>query len=175
MARLEVGQKLPDFDALTKDGTVRISELVQKNTLIVFLRYLGCSLCQYELYVLKEHIAEIDKTGGQVIAVLQSAPETLESVSFPFTVISDEKGKIYKLLDIKPAESKEQLGGEIGKAKRPKIKELGFQHGKYEGEELQLPAVFGVTPSLDVFYVKYGVEAADTPSAEEIVKILSEA
>ncbi len=49
----------------------------------------------------------------------------------------------YKLLDIKAAASMEDmLGPEAKREKIGKARGMGFVHGEYEGEELQLPAAF---------------------------------
>lgn len=141
--------------------------------MLIFLRYLGCTMCQYELMVLIENNSKFIETGGQIIVFLQSPLETLADEEFPFTVVSDENGDIYKLLDIKPAASKSELRGEKREKLDPVIKGLGIQHGKYEGEELQLPAAFAVDRDLNVYYAKYGTEVADIPEVEEIIELLA--
>ncbi len=174
MARLQVNDRLPEFRVLTKDGTFSIKELVDRNTMLIFLRYLGCTMCQYELWLLMENNKKFIEAGGQIIVFLQSSLETLSEETFPFTVVSDENRKIYELLDIRAAERKEELRGEKREKLDPVIKSMGFEHGKYEGEELQLPAAFAVDKELNVYYTKYGVEVADIPEVAEIIELLAQ-
>ena len=55
-----------------------------------------------------------------------------------------------------------------------KVKEEGFQHGAYEGEELQLPACFVVDGNLTITYAHYGKNAADIPTVEELAQLVKE-
>ena len=58
------------------------------------------------------------------------------------------------------------------KAKKQKIKEAGFVHGKYEGNEQQLPAMFDVDPDGSVVYAHYAKNSIDMPTVEEMFRIL---
>lgn len=57
-------------------------------------------------------------------------------------------------------------------AKKQKIKEAGFVHGKYEGNEQQLPAMFVVDPDGSVVYAHYAKNSIDMPTVEEMLRIL---
>ena len=59
-----------------------------------------------------------------------------------------------------------------GVIKAVKAAAKGYKHGAYEGEELQLPAVFIVDNDRKVSFVHYGAHVADIPSAEALVKLL---
>ena len=50
--------------------------------------------------------------------------------------------------------------------------EAGFSHGKYEGDELQLPAVWVVEADGTLSYVKYGEAVADIPTPDELIAML---
>jgi peroxiredoxin len=148
-----------------------------RKTLLLFLRYYGCTLCQYDMAVLKEKYAEIQAVGGQVMVVLQSDPallaEELGSPDvYPFEIICDPKAELYTLFEIAPAASMAELGSEKVMEKIQAAKGMGLSHGRYEGIEEQLPAAFVVDGDLTVTYAHYGTNGADIPDVEEIVALL---
>ena len=76
-ARLTVGEVMPNFTYDTPFATgLTLSDTVQKTpkTALLFLRYYGCTLCQYDIHQLAENYHQITDVGGQVIVVLQSPP-----------------------------------------------------------------------------------------------------
>lgn len=83
-ARLTVGEVMPNFTYDTPFATaLTLSDTVQKTskTALLFLRYYGCTLCQYDIHQLTENYHQITDVGGQVIVVLQSDPAGLPTVS----------------------------------------------------------------------------------------------
>lgn len=79
-ARLTVGEVMPNFTYDTPFATgLTLSDTVQKTpkTALLFLRYYGCTLCQYDIHQLAENYHQITDVGGQVIVVLQSDPAGL--------------------------------------------------------------------------------------------------
>ena len=132
-------------------------------TMLLFLRYYGCSLCQYDMLMLKEQYAKILAVNGVVKVVLQSDP----------ALLADELGNpnVYPF-EITPAESMAQLGGGKVMEKIKKIQELGLKHGRYEGVEEQLPAAFVIDENMTVTYAHYGKDGADIPEPDEIAELL---
>ncbi|MBQ7081980.1 MAG: hypothetical protein IJM93_00350, partial [Oscillospiraceae bacterium] len=57
-------------------------------------------------------------------------------------------------------------------AKIEKVRASGFVHGKYEGNEQQLPAMFVVDPDGTVIYAHYAENSIDMPSVDEMLEIL---
>ncbi len=178
MPKLTVGATLPDFTFDTPFAQGRTmaqtAAAVQGKTALVFLRYYGCTLCQYDIHQFLVEHAKIAATGGQMLVVLQSDPAKIAGQqgpeALPFDIICDPEQKLYKEFDIRPAKSK--LGmvnlktiGKLSKAK-------AFTHGEYEGDELQLPAVFVVTPDMKLTHVHYGTAAGDVPTPEELAELL---
>ncbi len=146
-------------------------------TMLLFLRYYGCTLCQYDMAVLKEEYAKIHAVNGQVKVVLQSDPALLADELgspdiYPFEIICDPDGALYNLFEIAPAESMAQLGGGKVMEKIAKAKEMGLSHGRYEGVEEQLPAAFVIDDTLTVTYARYGENGADIPSVDEMAELL---
>ena len=54
----------------------------------------------------------------------------------------------------------------IGKMKQ--AKSAGLEHGKYEGDELQLPAVFVLDRERTVTHAHYGKKVSDVPDADTL-------
>lgn len=180
--KLEIGNKMPNFtvDVVFKRG-VSLKELLgNQKTALLFLRYAGCTLCRFDMMMLKKEYEKITGVGGKVLVVLQSDPDKLSNEIdkdfYPYDIICDPNQTLYKELEIKPANSQEEM---IGLGTMEKIKEVetsGLTHGDYEGNEMQLPAVFIVDKDLTVFYEHYATNVTDIPNVyelEELFKKLS--
>ena len=180
MSRLNVRDTMPDFEFATPYAPVdRLSEAVQKcpgRTAIVFLRYYGCRMCQLDMIDYEKNYGAIAAAGGQLLVVLQSDPAKLAAQipegSVPYTIVCDPGQKLYRMFDIRPAASKETMKDETSAAKFARIEALKLVHGDYEGEELQLPAAFVVDHDLTVTYAHYGRVISDTPTADELGKLV---
>ena len=57
MAKLAVGEKMLDFTATGAFGPEEAlsSRVGNGKTAIIFLRYYGCTLCQYDIHTYAEH------------------------------------------------------------------------------------------------------------------------
>lgn len=180
MARLTVGKRMQDISFSTPFEQGRtLSETVKRvkgKTAIIFLRYYGCPLCQYDIHQFAVSYDRIRKTKGQILVVLQSDPDDMaqqmEKEDLPFDIICDPKQELYRLFEIKPAGSKEELVDEKSKVKILAAREAGFSHGKYEGEELQLPAIFITDHERKLVYVHYGKSIGDILLPEELAEAM---
>ncbi len=186
MPRLKVGDKLPRFTFNTayRNG-VGIYDSIAGHplTLLWVLRYIGCTTCRYDVHVLSQRYEEFRRLGAQLFVVMQSEPQTvredLKDAAIPFDIICDTDMELYELLEVRAAPSKEArtptdpVQVEKLAEKKRKIKELGFVHGKYEGNEQQLPALFIVDEEGTVRYAHYAVNSIDMPTADEALKLLS--
>lgn len=100
-ARLTVGEVMPNFIYDTPFATgLTLSDTVQKTpkTALLFLRYYGCTLCQYDIHQLAENYHQITDVGGQVIVVLQSDPTGLPMVSLlctPYALREKKNQRIF--------------------------------------------------------------------------------
>lgn len=176
---LAAGDVLDDFSFMTPfRSDVSISETAAKagKTAIVFLRYFGCTLCQYDIHKYKEGYDAIRKAGGQLLVVLQSAPEVIrEDINegdLPFDIVCDPHAELYIAYNVLPAASFAGLTGPGTMDKINAAVSAGFTHGKYEGSELQLPAAFIIDKDLKVTYAHYGTSASDIPSAAELAELM---
>ncbi len=181
VAKLEIGQYLPDFEYVTPFSAGHtLAETAEKapKTALVFLRYWGCPLCQYDIHLLAQAHADLTVNGGQLLVVLQSDPAGLaqqlgSANALPFPIICDPEQKLYKAFCIAPAASMAKMAdlkmvGRIIKATR-----LGFRHGAYEGDEQQLPAAFVIDGHRKILYAHYAASVSDMPNAAELAKLLS--
>lgn len=179
MARLNVGEVFPNFTVDTSSkNQVTIQELVKQKTVFWVIRYIGCTVCRYDVHLLAQKYDEIKDKGYELYVVMQSNQEhvqkDLKEASIPFDIICDPKMEIYNTLDIVPAKTQEELIGDLEalQAKGKKAGECGFVHGDYEGDELQLPALFVVDENCKVTYSHYGKHITDMPSVDELVDVV---
>lgn len=180
MSKLTVGEKLPEFVYDTPFAAgVSMGETagkVQGKTALVFLRYYGCTLCQYDIHMFAGEYEKITAAGGQLLVALQSDPrklaEQMAPGDLPFAILCDPEQTLYKRFEIGSAASKEKLLDlkTVGKVARAKAS--GFRHGDYEGDELQLPAVFVVNRDMELTHVHYGVSGGDVPTPGELAELL---
>lgn len=178
MAKIHVGDRFPDFRIETVYGTASsITECTgDGKTAFVFLRYYGCTLCQYEMINYAEHYKDIVGNDGRLYVVLQSTIDSIKkqtaAEAFPFDIICDPKEELYKELNIPAAKDMEELGGGDVMSKIAEAGKLNLSHGDYEGEELQLPATFVINKDMTVTYVRYGENVGDTPTYTELKTLL---
>ena len=93
----------------------------------------------------------------------------------PFDIICDPSQSLYKEFEIGSVAEKADLFDEEGKKFIAAIKASGeFPHGKYEGDELQLPASFVVDRDLNVVYSRYGKRANDVISPDDLASVLAQ-
>ena len=154
-ARLTVGEVMSNFTYDTPFATgLTLSDTVQKTpkTALLFLRYYGCTLCQYDIHQLAENYHQITDVGGQVIVVLQSDPaglaQELQPDTFPFSILCDPKAALYERFGIQPAASMAKMADAGTMLKIAKATAAGYKHGAYEGNELQLCGGQGAEDSL---------------------------
>ena len=110
MAKLEIGQIMPDFDYVTPFSTghtMAATAAKAPKTALVFLRYWGCPLCQYDIHLLAQAHDQITAAGGQLLVVLQSDPASLaeklgNEQALPFSIVCDPDQKLYQQFDIAP-------------------------------------------------------------------------
>jgi peroxiredoxin len=182
MAKLLAGERLPSFtfDTHLRDGLESLSVLKGK-TVFWVLRYIGCTVCRYDVHLIAQRYEEFKAKGAQVFVVMQSDRDHVQKdlsstdTVLPFEIICDPDQKIYNMLSIEPAESMEALAGgnmDALKEKGAKARECGFTHGDYEGNEQQLPAMFIADEDGTVLYAHYAQNIVDMPSVDEVIEML---
>lgn len=174
------GDVLEDFavDTPFERGTSLAKLVNEKPTLLLFLRYQGCTLCQLDMHNLAEGYDKIRACGGQVAVVLQSDPDRMKEElgtpdALPFPIICDPQKKLYDKLAVWPACAAQEMMGPGLMEKLAAAQQMGLEHGAYEGDELQLPASIAVDGQRRVTWVHYGHGLGDTPTVDEMVSILT--
>lgn len=178
--KLVAGNTFPDFTVTTNEReNVSLHSIIDKKTVFWVIRYIGCPVCRYDVHVLAEKYDQIAEKGYDLYVVMQSdvahIRKELSEVTLPFEIICDSTLEIYKALEINPAATKEELRGDNPEklmAKAEKVRELGFAHGDYEGDELQLPALFIVDENCEVICSHYGKDITDMPTVDELIESL---
>jgi peroxiredoxin len=181
MARLKTGDKMPDLSFVTSKGEREsVYSVLDKDTFFMVLRYIGCRTCRYDVHQLKLRYDEFVKKGVQVYVVMQSTSENVtdntEEEKLPFEIICDPELVFYKVLDIVPAkDSNELVPPEVSEAVKEKVKkatEIGIVHGKYEGIEEQLPAMFLVAKDGKVKVAHYAKNIMDMPDIDKMLAMI---
>lgn len=177
--KLNVNEKMTNFTYLSpyRDGQQNLTDFLQgKKTYVVFLRYYGCTVCRVDLHTFANRYAELADKGAQLMVVLQSDPALVNREAplgtFPFEIACDPQQSVYQQFEIMPAKSKlAMVGGGLSKAlkKMKQAKALGFEHGEFEGNEQQLPAIVLVDENGTITYSHYAKNLADMPSFDEML------
>ena len=182
MTRLNQGEKFPNlqFNTANQQG-LQVYDVLKEKTIFWVLRYIGCPTCRLDVHQIAQRYTEIQDAGAQVYVVMQSDPEHIQkdlaktNTVLPFEIICDPDQVFYSTLSVEAAKSKLQLAGSgvfkvlsKGKAAR----NAGFNHGDYEGNELQLPALFIVGEDGTAEYVHYARNMADMPAVDDVLKLL---
>ncbi len=175
--RVFPGDKLDDCVYATPWGEGRLSEAVDRPTLLIFLRYYGCTICQLDLAQLKAQYDKLADAGGKAMVVLQSDPAGIAAQigpdHFPFELVCDPDQTLYERYNVAPALSMEKMASTAVLRKIGAARAAGFTHGAYEGNELQLPAAFLLDPGLSVKKAHYGANPSDLPTVDEMAAWLS--
>jgi peroxiredoxin len=177
MPKLQVGENGIDFtfDTPWEKEKHFFAENAGKKSIIFFLRYYGCTACQLEFHNLRREYHRFAATGAAIYVVLQSEAETIreqpDAKDIPFTFILDPRQKLYATFQIGSRDpSKERSKEHL--TKMSKAAELGLLHGKFEGNEYQLPAVFIFDEKNKVLFAHYGQETSDIPPYDVLLKVL---
>lgn len=180
MSRIQIGEKLPDFMISTQDQTdVTLHSLLKGKTILRVLRYIGCPSCRLDVHEIAVRYGEFTKRQAQVLVVMQSTQKNLNDAlageTLPLSIVCDPDMAIYKALAIRAAADKTELIGDDPAAMlaiRDRVQAQGYAHGIYEGDELQLPAMFIVDEDATVLYAHYAKSIPDMPSVDEMLKLL---
>lgn len=157
--KLKVGDKAPLFKLESYNaGTINLSELIGNQKIaLIFSRYFGCPICQVDLKHLLDRKAEIEGKGAKILYVTQSGEDIgkkfvgEKDISFP--VIPSSKEELYAEygLGMMGAGAVTKLRGKLKEAK-----ELGFEHGEYEGWEKQGPGQFVIDTNGNLIHAEKG-------------------
>ena len=175
--KLEVGKKIDDFSFCTQNGCKHsfVANLKADKTVLLFLRYIGCTVCNLTILEIRDKFEEFKEKGIDVFVVLQSDPELLKEEikdeNIQFEIIVDPDMKLYEKFSLEVVDSPDKLLGEGTMDRIALAKERGLEHGAYEGDEMQLPATFVLDKDGTVTYAKYGTHVTDTMPVAEMLQL----
>ncbi len=174
--KISKGQHIPDFEFMNHKSERNVFSQVleeSKKTVLLFLRYYGCPVCQLDIREYRNRYKEFQNKNMQVFIVLQSTPEniTKEPIDLPFDIICDPEMKLYKEFEIIEAKSTLKLMSFGLFRKAIQVKKLGITHGEYEGIETQLPATFVLDQKGLVLFSRYGKNITDIPTIDSLLKM----
>lgn len=177
MPKLFTNVQSPDFryDTPWENGLAFHEAMNNKPAALIFLRYLGCPICQYDLASFRQGIDLFQKKGANLFFVLQSKPQIVaqwtEKKDWPFTIICDPEGIIFRQYSV-------EAGGIIrylhpaGFLAAIRAMMKGYKHGKFEGRETQLPAAFIVGENKIIKFAHYGKNISDIPPPAKLAKYI---
>lgn len=174
---LKAGDKAPLFTFSDHTGARRdLADLCGrgKPMALVFTRYAGCPICQFETARLGRGAAAFAAKDAALVIVTQSAAANLGPLAklAPGTiVVSDPAGEAYRLYDVRPGNLLQYAAPPV-LARAREAAAAGFAHGPREGEERQLPAAFVIGPDGVILWARYGRNVADAVSPEELLERL---
>ena len=101
--KLKTGDRFPQFtfDTHLRDDLSSVDVLNGK-TVFWVLRYIGCTVCRYDVHLIAQRYQEFKEKGAQVFVVMQSDKKHVTDdlskgdVKLPFEIIIDPKQKIYE-------------------------------------------------------------------------------
>ena len=176
--RISAGTTSPDFTFETPwEKSLKFHDFLKKDeALLIFLRYIGCPLCQLKISEIKKGMKQFKATNTNIFIVLQSRPEIIRETTnendLPITIVCDPDMKIFKLYEVYPGSIFRYITPGVLK-KALQAKKEGFAHGKSEGKELQLPAVFLIDTDKTVRYAYYGKNIGDIPDNRFLIETIA--
>lgn len=167
---MRVGDNIPAFWTRDVKGKVVDSEhLGTTYTLMVFLRYAGCPLCNLALYRLTMEYSLLRKNNCEVIAFVQSSGNNIEKNIYgrhdhepPFSIIPDQDQDIYRLFGVIPdiTNASKHLLANASHWLDASYKK-GFPQKNLDGSLFIVPALFLVSPAGFINVVNYNANFYD--------------
>jgi thioredoxin-dependent peroxiredoxin len=102
----DVGHRAPDFELKDTDGkTWRLSDHRGKVVALVFYPRDGTPVCTKQMCSIRDHWADYQATGAEVVAVsvasVESHKQFSENHGLPQRLLADERGVVTRLYDVR--------------------------------------------------------------------------
>src|SRR5215469_16719226 len=136
-----------------------------------FRRFVDCPICNTHIAELRRRARQIDAAGIKEVIVFHSSAESIRSYQkdLPFVLVGDPKKVHYKEFGVEASLRFLSLKA-LGAAVRG-IAQGNFGLGVLDGGPLGLPADFLIAPSGRIIAVKYGTNAYDQWSVNELIAL----
>lgn len=171
---LSAGDKIERFTFVDHEGDEwnYPDDFGEMRLAIFFLRHLGCPLCKQKVDELKQAEADFEAKSIKLAAVVQSTPKRAAEYAgkqgLGYSLVPDREKVLYNKFDVKKGGLKEFTAPAAFIATvRATLK--GHMHGKFEGDELQVPASFLLSGDGKVIYAHYGKDVSDFGSVQELL------
>ena len=146
-----------------------------RKKVFLFLRYWGCTVCQLDMGAYRDAAADFAAKDADVYFFLQSDPALIaaqEPAPLPCPIVCDPERRIFELYAVRPALSFQRLASPGALGKMQAAAGAGIRGGREEGHPLQLPAALCFDGAGRCVYSRYGRDAGDLPSPEELLETL---
>lgn len=177
--RIIAGKPPPrfSFNTAREEGLDFYREIQDRKTVLFFLRYAGCPLCQFKIAELMRDMARFQALGAQVFVVLQSEPASVRAHlgerEMASRIICDPQLALFRLYGVESGNVFQYLTPSVLK-KASQAKRQGFSHGMKEGLEMQRPATFIIDSTGVVRFVHYGKDIGDVPENADLLARLAQ-
>ena len=168
--KIKVGDDAPKFKLESYNaGTIDLDQLIgSQKIVLIFSRYFGCPICQLDLAELLIQAKEIENKGAKLLYITQSGEEIakkfIEEKNITFPVIHSSKDDLYAQYGLGRF-SATAAAKILGKGKE--AKKAGYEHGEYEGYEMQCPGQFVIDTDGKIIHAK--LDWLDVPSILEVL------
>jgi peroxiredoxin len=135
-----------------------------------FRRFVDCPICNTHIAEFRRRARDIEAAGVKEVIVFHSSPKSIRSyqTKVPFLMVGDPKKALYKRFGVGAS-----LGFISPKALGAAVR--GMAHGhlglRVGGGPFGLPADFLIAPSGRINAVKYGTDAYDQWSVDELLTL----
>ncbi len=160
--KLDVGMDAPLFkrDSVNM-GEVSLESYRGKKVFLVFGRYFGCPVCQFDFDSMVKMLKD-NSINVQVIYVVQSAPDVAKK-------FAEEKGVNFPIISVAKIDGNWPIYADygVGKFKLTQLLQIkkradaayatGIKHGPKEGSEMQSPAYFLIDESGKIQWAHIGI------------------
>jgi D-cysteine desulfhydrase len=155
----------PEFAAADAAGNPLSREsLAGRKAVLIFLRHLGCPVCRMEIAELRRRGAEFAAAGAEVVVFVDSPEASVKAfvaeTKPPFRLVADPEHRVYRAFGLARGGLREFTAP--GAALRTlKATLRGHLHGKFEGDELQVPGDFVLAADGGVAFAHRGAHIGD--------------
>lgn len=167
MTRWTADQAAPDFERPDFTGRrVRLSALTAsgRRVALVFLRYIGCPVCQMRFWELDRRRGDYEALGAELMVVVQSDAARLaeyhRAKPFSLIVLPDADKTLYDLYGVGRA-TWGQYAAPAALKSALKATFSGHLHGRFDGDERQLPGDFVIDSDGRFLMTRVGEHIAD--------------
>jgi len=135
-----------------------------------FRRFVDCPICNTHIAEFRKRAHEIDAAGIKEVIVFHSSPASIRSyqAEIPFLMVGDPKKALYRAFGVESSLrflSRRSFGAAM----------RGLANGHFglrlSGGPLGLPADFLIAPSGRIHAVKYGTDAFDQWSVDQLLAL----